>query len=109
MLLQSSASVLDANVQKPPHWHRSTGNSKQNRTNNLTAIKKLCLGSHLCKVLSVWDSIVIILFYLFLTYASWDPWALLAMLFVLCTFLNSWDIHKDFLKRQTCNYALNLI
>lgn len=89
MLLQSSASVLDANVQTPPHWHRSAGNSKQNRTSNLTAMRKLCSGSRLCKVLSVWDGIMIIVFYLLLIYASWDPLAMLAMLFVLCKFLNS--------------------
>lgn len=89
MLLQSSASVLDANVKPPPHWHRSAGNSKQNRTSNLTAMRKLCSGSRLCKVLSVWDGIMIIVFYLLLIYASWDPLAMLAMLFVLCKFLNS--------------------
>lgn len=66
MLLQSSATVLDANVQKPPHRHRSAGNSKQIRTSNLTAMSKLCSGSHLCKVL--WDSIIIILFITYLCF-----------------------------------------
>lgn len=52
-------------------------------------MRKLSSGSRLCKVLSVWDSIMIILFYLLLIYAAWEPLALLAMLSVLCTFLNS--------------------